>query len=102
MEKGYQGVTRMNSNERSYTPVDYFKKIIFSPLNLRHASIQPIPSIYLDLPLEEYSQLRTEINKSLNYKASNQREKQNLAANISSSINENIQLLLHSYTLNSK
>ena len=90
MEKGYQGVTIMNSNERSYTPADYFKKIIFSPLNLRHASIEPIPSIYLDLPLEEYSKLRTEINKSLNYKASNQREKQNLAGNISSSIYENI------------
>ena len=27
MEKGYQGVTRINSGERSYTSTDYLKKL---------------------------------------------------------------------------
>ena len=27
MEKGYQGVVRMNSGERTYTAIDYFKKL---------------------------------------------------------------------------
>ena len=55
MEKGYQGVIRMNSGERTYSPADYIKKLILSPQNLSEATFEPLPKIYLELPFEEES-----------------------------------------------
>ena len=42
MEKGYQGVTRINSGERIYTSTDYLKKLILSPTNLINAEFTPV------------------------------------------------------------
>jgi len=78
MEKGYQGVTRMNSGDRTYSPTDYIKKLILSPQNLSEATFEPLPKIYLELPFEEESILRNEINSSLSFKVSNERNKLNL------------------------
>ena len=42
MEKGYQGVIRMNSGDKDYTAIDYINRILVSPKNLRNASIKPL------------------------------------------------------------
>ena len=52
MEKGYQGVTRINSGEIDYSPKDYLLKIIKSPLNLKEAEFGTIETLIIDLPFE--------------------------------------------------
>ena len=61
MEKGYQGVIRMDSGEISYSSFDYFKKIILSPRNLSEITLAPLPKINLELPFEEESILQRAI-----------------------------------------
>ena len=51
MEKGYQGVTRMNSGEIDCTPKDYLLKIIKSPKNLKNVEFGTIETLVIDIPL---------------------------------------------------
>ena len=87
MEKGYQGVVRMNSGERTYTAIDYFKKIVSSPKNLKEISIKPLETIYIEIPFDEQVKLNSEIAKSLSFKQSNERDD----LNIKGEIRENLQ-----------
>ena len=87
MEKGYQGVVRMNSGERTYTAIDYLKKIVSSPKNLKDISIKPLETIYIEIPFDEQVKLNSEIAKSLSFKQSNERDD----LNIKGEIRENLQ-----------
>ena len=64
MEKGYQGVTRINSGEIDYSPKDYLLKIIKSPLNLKEAEFGTIETLIIDLPFESEALLNQEITNS--------------------------------------
>ena len=46
MKKGYQGVTRTNSGERSYSSADYLKRLLISPKNLRHIDFTSIDKLF--------------------------------------------------------
>ena len=87
MEKGYQGVVRMNSGERVYTAIDYVKKIVSSPKNLNNISIKSLETIYIEIPFEEQVKLNSEITKSLNFNQSNERED----IDVKGEIRENLQ-----------
>ena len=78
MEKGYQGVVRMNSGERVYTVIDYLKKIVSSPKNLNNISIKSLETIYIEIPFDEQVKLNSEIAKSLSFKQSNERDDLNI------------------------
>jgi len=64
MEKGYQGVTRINSGEIDYSPKDYLLKIIKSPLNLKEAEFGTIETLIIDLPFDSEALLNQEITNS--------------------------------------
>ena len=53
----------MNSGERTYTAIDYFKKIVSSPKNLKDISIKPLETIYIEIPFDEQVKLNSEIAK---------------------------------------
>ena len=78
MEKGYQGVIRMNSGDRDYTAIDYINRILVSPKNLRNASIKPLDTIYIEIPFDEQTKLNNAIMTSINFNQSNEREDINL------------------------
>ena len=90
MEKGYQGVTRINSGERSYTSTDYLKKLILSPTNLMNAEFTPLKKILIDMPFESESLLEQEINSALSFGRSNQRNDIDVNAELVTSVNERI------------
>ena len=92
MEKGYQGVIRMDSGEISYSSFDYFKKIILSPRNLSEVTLTPLPKINLELPFEEESILQRAINTSLSYQASNERAKLNLNGELRFDSNKTVEV----------
>ena len=92
MEKGYQGVIRMDSGEISYSSFDYFKKIILSPRNLSEVTLSPLPKINLELPFEEESILQRAINTSLSYQASNERAKLNLNGELRLGSNKTVEV----------
>ena len=73
MEKGYQGVIRMNSGDRDYTAIDYINRILVSPKNLRNASIKPLDTIYIEIPFDEQTKLNNAIMTSINFNQSNER-----------------------------
>ncbi len=64
MEKGYQGVTRINSGEIDYSPKDYLLKIIKSPINLKEAEFGTIETLIIDLPFDSEALLNEEITNS--------------------------------------
>ncbi len=90
MEKGYQGVTRINSGERTYTSPDYIKKLIFSPRNLINAEFTSIEKIFIEMPFESESLLEQEINSALSFGRSNQRKDIDVNAELVTSVNERI------------
>ena len=92
MEKGYQGVIRMDSGEISYSSFDYFKKIILSPRNLSEVTLSPLPKINLELPFEEESILQRAINTSLSYQASNERAKLDLNGELRFDSNKTVEV----------
>ena len=63
MEKGYQGVTRINSGEIDYSPKDYLLKIIKSPKNLKDAEFGTLETLIIDLPFDSEALLNKEIEK---------------------------------------
>ncbi len=64
MEKGYQGVTRINSGEIDYSPKDYLLKIIKSPINLKEAEFGTIETLIIDLPFDSEALLNQEITNT--------------------------------------
>ena len=64
MEKGYQGVTRMNSGEIDYSPKDYLLKIIKSPKNLKDAQFGTLETLIIDLPFDSEALLNQEIENA--------------------------------------
>jgi len=90
MKKGYQGVTRTNSGERSYSSADYLKRLLISPKNLRHIDFTSIDKLFLEMPFDSELTLEQEINNSLSFGRSNQRNDLDIKAQISDSLNERI------------
>ena len=90
MKKGYQGVTRTNSGERSYSSADYLKRLLISPKNLRHVDFTSIDKLFLEMPFDSELILEQEINNSLSFGRSNQRNDLDIKAQISDSLNEKI------------
>ena len=92
MEKGYQGVIRMNSGDRDYTAIDYINRILVSPKNLRNASIKPLDTIYIEIPFDEQTKLNNAIMTSINFNQSNEREDINLKGQIRESFEKTINI----------
>ena len=90
MKKGYQGVTRTNSGERSYSSADFLKRLLISPKNLRHIDFSSIDKLFLEMPFDSELTLEQEINNSLSFGRSNQRNDLDIKAQISDSLNERI------------
>jgi len=95
MEKGYQGVVRMDSGERVYTAFDYLKKIISSPKNLRNVTIASLETIYIEIPFDEQTKLTNEINTSLKFNRSNEREDINVKGQIRKNLQNTIDIQIN-------
>ncbi len=95
MEKGYQGVTRIDSGERVYTSIDYIKKIMSSPINLGELTLEPLGTIYIDLSFESETTLNEEINKAIEFGTAHEREKLSVPGSIRTKTNETLDITLN-------
>ncbi len=82
MEKGYQGVTRMNSGEIDYTPKDYLLKILKSPKNLKNVEFGTIETLVIDIPFDSEALLNQEIENAKSVSLLNERSEAEFDASI--------------------
>ena len=90
MEKGYQGVTRMNSGEIDYSPKDYLLKIIKSPKNLKDAQFGTLETLIIDLPFDSEALLNQEIENAKLSNKTNERSEVEVSASIRTSNNSSL------------